>query len=655
MTTSGPPSQSDSSPLSAIDWRDGTPYASRFDDLYFSADDPCGEVQHTFLQGTDFETLCQKPKLTVAETGFGTGLNFLEAWAVWENTAPPGSTLDFISVEAFPMPRADLARAHATFPQHASRATALQQQWPGALPGAHRLTFAAGRVRLKLLIGDVAQQFEQHQFQADAWFLDGFAPAKNPDMWRPDVFDHIARLSAVGARLATFSAAGIVKQGLRTVGFEVEKRPGFGRKRHCLSARLSQPPKQGPVSDPWYVLPPPVPKQARIAVIGDGIAGCAMVHALRLNGRDPIHIGGMNSHDYAASRLPRAVISPKLVRGDQPFPIFWRQAFLDAIRVLDGLDGDIWKGPRGVLMPAGSDTLKDQQDQLLQHLNWPLDDLRPVSTDQASDLLGRPCPGGLYVPKAGTIDPQALCRALTPAPTLRADITRIARHEDQWRLSDTNGDTVCRADTVILACGPGAVPLLPDLQDGFGLRIGSGQLFTADSQARPGCAVMADGYVTAIAPDGRLTAGSTMQGMQSLGPVPVDPAQTTALQQRLGTLLPTLQEDRLTAWTGLRCDTVDHLPLCGPVQDIKIGRASCRERGLYGGLRQGKPPSRMDPAQYLPGLYTLTGLGSRGFQAAFLLADHLTALLDGRISPLPAATADALLPCRFQIRLLRKG
>ncbi|HAJ19672.1 MAG TPA: hypothetical protein DCL95_06355, partial [Rhodospirillaceae bacterium] len=133
----------------------------------------------------------------------------------------------------------------------------------------------------------------------------------------------------------------------------VEKRPGFGRKRHCLSARLSQPPKQGPVSDPWYVLPPPVPKQARIAVIGDGIAGCAMVHALRLNGRDPIHIGGMNSHDYAASRLPRAVISPKLVRGDQPFPIFWRQAFLDAIRVLDGLDGDIWKGPRGVLMPAG--------------------------------------------------------------------------------------------------------------------------------------------------------------------------------------------------------------------------------------------------------------------------------------------------------------
>ncbi|MDF1748258.1 MAG: FAD-dependent 5-carboxymethylaminomethyl-2-thiouridine(34) oxidoreductase MnmC [Alphaproteobacteria bacterium] len=649
MTAANPPSESNIPHLSEIDWRDGTPYATRFDDLYFSADDPCGEVQHTFLQGTHFETLCQKPRLTVAETGFGTGLNFLEAWAVWERTAPAGATFDFITVEAFPMPREDLIRAHAAFPHHTQRVASLQQQWPGALPGSHRLSVAGGAVRLLLLIGDVVEQFQQHRFQADAWFMDGFAPAKNPDMWRPEVFEQIARLSAPGATLATFSAAGPVKQGLRAVGFEVEKRSGFGRKRHCLTARFPVDIHHKRVIEPWYVLPPPAVPKARIAVIGDGIAGCATVHALRAAGREPIHIGGTDSRHYAASCLPRALISPKLVRGDQPFPIFWRQAFLDAVRVLDGLEGDIWQGPRGVLMPALNEALKAQQIQLLEHLNWPQEELRHVTDQEAQDLLGRPCQGGIFIPKAGTIDPEALCRALAPRPSLITDIARITRHKEQWHLDDGQGQTVCHADIVILACGPGAVPLLPDLQDGFGLRIGSGQLFNAYSHAQPGCAVMGDGYVTAIEPDGRLTVGSTMKGMQSLGPVAIDPHQTIALRERLESLLPDIRQETIAAWTGLRCDTVDHLPLCGPVQDIEAFES------LYNGLRHGKSPDRMGPAQYLPGIYTLTGLGSRGFQAAFLLADHLAALQDGRISPLPAATAEALMPSRFQIRMLRKG
>jgi len=208
---------------------------------------------------------------------------------------------------------------------------------------------------------------------------------------------------------------------------------------------------------------------------------------------------------------------------------------------------------------------------------------------------------------------------------------------------------LAEADCVILACGPGSLPLLPESPDGFGLRIGSGQIFRACSAETAGCAILGDGYVTAREPDGTFTAGSTFEGWQSLAPVPVDEQKTVALRQRLAPLLPPMDEASIQSWTGLRCDTVDHLPLCGPVQDPQAFATA------YADLHHGRPPETLPEPPYLPGLHTLTGLGARGFQAAFLLADHLSAQITGTASPLPHAVTTALLPCRYQIRNLRRG
>ena len=633
----------------AIDWRDGIPYAARFGDLYYSAEDPRGEVRHTFLDGVDFDTLCRRPSLTIAETGFGTGLNFLEAWQRWEALAPSNAPFTFISVEAFPMSTADLELAHALFPDLSDKASQLRRQWPGRVRGSHLISLAEGRLRLILMIGEAGEMFAARDFTADAWFLDGFAPAKNPDMWRDTVFHQIARLSRPGTKLASFTAAGVVRRGLAAVGFDISKRPGFGRKRDCIAGTLEVPVDPPQSKTPWTKLPSPRPG-ARVTVIGAGIAGRSLGAALIKAGFETTVIQGPESRAWAASTLPRALIAPKLIRGDQPYPRFWRQAYLDALRVLDRIDPDIWCGPRGLIIPAPDQRTRDRQAALKDELDWPTEILRSIDPEEATDRLGRACPGGLYLPGAGILDPATLLDHLLPESSLlQADIATLSRTADGWAFLDGHDRTVTTADVVILACGPGAARLLPEHDGGYGLRIGSGQLFQAHSAAPNGVSILHDGYVGSGDETGFFVAGATSEGWQNIGPVPIDPAATDQIQERLADYLPEMSKDTTAAWTGLRCDTVDHLPLAGPVQSPAVFETT------YDGLRHGKPSDTMPDPTYEPGLYGLTGLGSRGFQAAFTLADQITGMLSGAPLPLDRDMTDALLPSRFQIRNLRRN
>lgn len=656
MTTPDDDPTSDTAqPAPEILWKDGIPHATRFDDRYYSSDDPAGETRHTFVEGTGLSDLCQKPRLTIAETGFGTGLNFLEAAALWCDTAPATARLDYIAVEGFAMARPDLARAHAMFPQHATLSAQLRDAWPApGLSGTHRLRLANGRIRLILLIDDVVTVLRRHDFTADAWFLDGFAPAKNPDMWQPSVMQQVARLSAAGTRLASFTAATAVRRSLQKVGFQVTKRPGFGKKRECLAATFAGPASPAHRIAPWTV-PPPARSPARadndrIAVIGDGIAAWAVMRALRDAGRDPIQIAGTVSSQGRASALPQALIAPNLVRGVDGYATFARQAYLDALRVLDGLppDAGIWHGARGVILPAMDAAAEQQQARLLADLAWPDTELRHIPAAEASTLQGRPTPGGLFLPRAGSINPDALRRAFGIRPDLTCDVAGLRRQSDQWAILDTSDKAVCTAASVILACGAGTAALLPDGGKQFGLRTGVGQLINVDGAQKRHLSLLADGYVTATDSNGGFTAGASIDPWPDARVQPqVDADRTDALVQRLKPILPD-ETGPVSAWVGLRCDTTDHLPICGAVQDTKAFAED------FAGLRHGKHLASYPPARHLPGLYTLTGLGARGFQSAFLLADHLAALITGASQPLDRDTAQALSPCRYQIRHLRK-
>ena len=227
-----------------LDWQDGLPFSSRFGDVYFSADSGLEEKRHVFLQGNRlaerFAELSAGESFALGETGFGTGLNFLCAWQLFAQAAPHGASLDFFSVEKFPLDDEELRAALALWPELKPFAQALLECWGQRMQGWNRWSFAGGTVRLTLAIGDIAEALPQLQDGAvDAWCLDGFSPAKNPEMWRESVLAQLARASREGATLATYTSAGWVRRGLQQAGFTVERVPGFGRKHQMLRGAWS--------------------------------------------------------------------------------------------------------------------------------------------------------------------------------------------------------------------------------------------------------------------------------------------------------------------------------------------------------------------------------------------------------------------------------
>ncbi len=212
---------------------------SRYGDVYFSTDSGLEETRHVFLRGNRlaerFAALSAGESICIGETGFGTGLNFLCAWQLFEQAAPPGASLDFFSVEKFPLSDDELRAVLALWPELAGQAEVLLARWHRRVPGWNRWAFAGGRVRLTLAMEDVEQALPQLPVGCvDAWFLDGFSPAKNPEMWGEAVLAGIARASRAGATLSTYTCAGWVRRGLRQAGFDVERAPGFGRKREMV-------------------------------------------------------------------------------------------------------------------------------------------------------------------------------------------------------------------------------------------------------------------------------------------------------------------------------------------------------------------------------------------------------------------------------------
>ncbi len=229
-----------------IEWRDGQPYASAFQDVYFSSDDGLLETEYVFIQGNhllsrwqqaNFDSL-NRSHFTIAETGFGTGLNFLCAAKLWLKVAPVKATLHFISTEKYPLCLQDMAKALAYWPDLNTLSQPFLTQYQALLGSTQTISLFDNRIQLTLLIGDAITRLHGIHTEIDTWFLDGFAPSKNPEMWLPALFERMAALSNAETTFATFTSAGEVRRGLMAAGFEVNKRSGFGKKREMLTGRF---------------------------------------------------------------------------------------------------------------------------------------------------------------------------------------------------------------------------------------------------------------------------------------------------------------------------------------------------------------------------------------------------------------------------------
>jgi tRNA 5-methylaminomethyl-2-thiouridine biosynthesis bifunctional protein len=225
-----------------IEWRQHLtsqlPYSLDFNDVYFNTDNGLAETEHVFITHNHLQQRFSNHNLTnftIIETGFGTGLNFLVVSALWLKLAPKSATLHYIGIEKVPLSLADLTRAQALWPQFTAVSQALITQYATLKTGMNHFSIAAGLIHIDLQVDDIVLALPQLSKVADAWLLDGFAPAKNAAMWSNGVFAQMARLSRTNTTFATFTSTGYVKRGLQAAGFKVTKHKGFGKKREMLS------------------------------------------------------------------------------------------------------------------------------------------------------------------------------------------------------------------------------------------------------------------------------------------------------------------------------------------------------------------------------------------------------------------------------------
>lgn len=576
-----------------LEYSAGVPYSSLYDDFYHSADGAIGQARHVFLQGCGLpQAWAGQSSFVVLETGFGAGLNFLATWAAWRDDPMRCERLHFMSVEQHPFTTTDLVQLHTAWPELAALSQALIAQWPMLTPGFHRIAFDEGRVQLTLMLGDATACISQLEATVDAIYLDGFAPDRNPDMWQPSLFKQLARVAKSGARLATYTVAAEVRVGMAAAGFVCEKREGYGRKRHCLSAQFADSPPGQQTSTP------PIPRQ--VAVIGAGVAGCAVAHALAQRGINVTVLEQADAPAQGASGNPVAVFRPLPSRDDNTASRLTRAAFLHSLRAWPALGDSLQWSQCGVLQCAKDAAHAAKLAQTLAANAAPHEFARWVEADEASQLAHWPLSeAAVFYPSAGWIVPASLCRAWLAHPTIQpryhCRVTTLQAQPTGWRLLDSEGDVLIDVEAVVIANACHAVNLLPELKN---LQAVRGQINIVAKNALPqlNCVVAREGYVSPT-PDGRHVVGSTYDyDTDSNASLATSPQADAENRARLVAILPGASADEFPGRAANRAVMPDRFPLLGAVQNR-------------------------------PNLYIATGYASRGVGLAALLAETLASMI----------------------------
>lgn len=646
-----------------LDWDDqGRPHSRVFDDVYFSDQSGLEETRYVFLEQNRlqerFAALPVGGRLVIGETGFGTGLNFLCAWQLFEQHAVAGARLHFVSVEKYPLSHADLQRALALWPELAPFAEQLLAQYIAIHQGFQRLVLDNGRVTLTLLIGDALDQLPQLDAQVDAWFLDGFAPAKNPDMWTAELFAQLARLAAPGSTISTFTSTGWVRRLINAAGFKMKRTPGIGHKWEILRGEFlgwpveTPPPAQG---KPWFARPAPLQGERSALVIGGGLAGCATAASLAARGWNVKLLERHGALAQEASGNPQGVLYLKLSAHGTALSQLILSGFGHTRRLLEHLHRGVdWDGC-GVLQLAFNAKEAERQAQLAEAFAPGL--LHPLDTAQAQARAGVALAhGGLFYPEGGWVHPPALCEWQARHPLIEVlphhEALELRRVDGQWQA--LAGDHLLASARVVVLAGAAEVKRFAFSAD-LPLKRIRGQITrlaqTPASQALA-TVVCAEGYV-APARLGEHTLGASFDFKNDdLTPTATEHAGNLDMLREISADLAlrlgadTLAPGHLEGRAAFRCTSPDYLPIVGPLAE----RDAFDE--AYAILRKDARHVPTAPCPWLDGVYINSGHGSRGLVTAPLCAELLAAWLEAEPLPLPSSVAEACHPNRFALRAL---
>lgn len=575
-----------------IIWEDGAPRSALYGDIYYSLEDGLAETQAVFFQGCGLpDAWAGRDRFTVAELGFGSGLNIAALLQLWQANRPARGRLHIFSIEAHPVAREDAARILGTWPQLSPAADALLAQWPGKRRGWHRIDLPSFGAVFDLAVMEVGEALSQWGGKADAWFLDGFSPALNPAMWREDVLRQVAEKSAPAARAATFTVAGSVRRGLEAAGFSVAKRPGHGRKRERLEAWAP--------GDPVVDAPP-----LETVVIGGGIAAASLARAYRALGQT---VRVLSDGAPAASGNAAALVTPAFDAGGGPRARFYAEAYGRAGRLYDATPGVIIA--KGAVQVEAVARDGARFDAVAAQDIFEPGTVRRCSAEAVGQRLGEPAlAGGLALDDALVVEPATVLEAWLGDGVARGAVVAIERDMDGWRIA-LRDEPPIRAGIVVVAAGWDTARLLPML----GLSPVRGQASLAEGV--PCGAPSAFGAYAIPTRTGLLFGATHDRGRTDITVEAADHDRNLrALAERRPTLAGAAAAVELAGRAAIRATTRDRMPVAGEVS---------------------------------PGLFVLSGLGSRGFTTAPLLAEHIAALSLGVASPLARDLAALVDPHRF--------
>ncbi len=615
-----------------IDFSQGVPRSPAFDDVYHPREGAVEQARAVFLAGNGLpERWDGRSRFTILETGFGLGNNFLATWAAWRDDPQRCNRLHFVSLEKHPPTREDLTRALADSP-FPSLARALVEAWPPLTPNFHRLSFDAGRLQLLLCLGDAATLARELVARVDAFYLDGFAPARNEAMWSPPLFKSLARLAAPDATAATWSAARVVRDGLTAAGFIVQSAAGPGAKREITLARYA--PRFAPAAPPGRVLPTAAPSHA--IVIGAGIAGAAAARAMAHQGVPCTVLDAQAEPATQASGNPAGLFHGT-VGADDTVHTRWHRAasFAAAAWVRESQAGAC----DGLLRLNGTHDVSAMRAQLAAQ-RLPPGYVQALDAAQASQCAGVPLTQSAWLfAQGGWANPTALVQdaLATPGVTWRGDahVHSIERSADGWLVLDRSAGVIAEAPVLVLANADDALRLA-QLPRAWVDRV-RGQvtwLAASDSASMPRLPIASGSYVLPLPNGGGLLLGATSEPDDEDHEVrAADHALNLQRAQHLLGANVARDGAVLHGRVGWRVVTRDRLPLLGLAPDLAAPL-----------------PMRRGASSLLarqPGLYLHTALGSRGLTTAALGGELIAAQICGAPWPLEADLVDAIDPARF--------
>ncbi|MEM8941540.1 MAG: bifunctional tRNA (5-methylaminomethyl-2-thiouridine)(34)-methyltransferase MnmD/FAD-dependent 5-carboxymethylaminomethyl-2-thiouridine(34) oxidoreductase MnmC [Pseudomonadota bacterium] len=650
-----------------LKWRDGAPYSRTFDDCYYSEHGGLEEARYVFLRGNDLEErflrASQRP-FSIGELGFGTGLNFIATWEAFARRAGQNARLHYWSVERYPLTTHELTNALQPFAQLGRYAAELIHAYPARIEGVHRLLFEEGRITLDLVFADALDALEDTVSfggaRFDAWFLDGFAPARNEDLWTGKVLENVARLGRRDSTVASYTAAGHVRRTLSGYGYRVEKRSGFASKRECITGRLLEPRKATAVIADWD-LPTQAPATTeRVLVIGAGLAGAHVAAALARRDvpttvRDTGPVAGRASGN-AQGVLYTRLSHQRSVLGDFSLAAFQfasrlYRSLLEGGALESGIEGELC----GCLFTGFSPSALDKLAESLSELP----DLGVVLTQQAAsakfgtELLWP----ALFLPDSGWLRPSSVCRALLESPSIDVQTERPSmalKHEGGRWLASCDGESTSEYSSVVIAAGVSTTELDPEVNLPTGVVRGQTTQLPASLLPPLQTALCHRGYLAPASEGEHCIGASFHPGDASRDLRPADNEHNI---RKLADALPlargaleALDPAALAGRAEVRCVSPDYLPMVGQIHDESSTEAA------YAPLRRkAKAVIEASGAHQHPGLFVSTGFGSRGLSYAALAAEVLASQICGEAPAVSRNLNRALAPCRFQIRAMIRG